>query len=430
MLLAVPVHAITIGVNINLVPTVDHQLAEPTIAVDPRNPSITVAGAQDYNFDNIRHHRWHAYYRSIDGGQTWTSSLLPGYPGDTSPQGQSSPLRFYNLASDPVLTFDNDGNVYYAGVALNLTSTGGATDFVAKFTDDGANYAGVTLIPGFGDYPKIAVDRTGGPFTGNIYLTSTNGFSVSADRGATFTTPSRLPGFPSGITVAPDGTVYITTTFFPPRTGPTNILVTKSTDGGRSLQGHELAAFNITTVPFEFPGNQFREFTLPEIAADTSTVYIVWADYRTGDSNILLVRSTDAGLTWTTPITINDVTLGQQFTPTITASNGIVSIAWYDDRLSTTPLGTMNALDVFYAQSQDHGQTFSANLRVTSTSFNPNQARIVDFARGAPFLGDYISISAGPSFVQPVWSDQRNACDLITSQGCVDEDIFTATITV
>src|SRR5437870_3677841 len=69
----------------------DRQQVEPTIAIDPRNPSIIVAGAQDLRLVSVGEHRWHGFYRSTDGGQTWTNILLPGFPGDTSPEGLASP---------------------------------------------------------------------------------------------------------------------------------------------------------------------------------------------------------------------------------------------------------------------------------------------------------------------------------------------------
>ena len=56
----------------------DRQQVEPTIAVDPRDPSIIVAGAQDLRLRSVGEHRWHGYYRSIDGGNTWTE-LNPDY---------------------------------------------------------------------------------------------------------------------------------------------------------------------------------------------------------------------------------------------------------------------------------------------------------------------------------------------------------------
>jgi len=125
------------GTNVPIVgeSTPDRQQVETTIAVDPRNPKIIVAGAQDYRLRAIGGHRWHGFYRSSDGGQTWTQSLVPGFPGDTSSQGLSSPLHNFNTTSDPVVAFDRNGNVYYAGIAFNVISssqTSGLAAFVTK----------------------------------------------------------------------------------------------------------------------------------------------------------------------------------------------------------------------------------------------------------------------------------------------------------
>jgi hypothetical protein len=430
-LFTIPSHAVAVSANVNLIPAPERQQAEPTIAIDLQNPSIIAAGAQDYNFAGLRQHRWNAIYRSSDAGQTWTNSLLPGFPGDSSAQGLSSPLHGYTLTSDPVLAFDNRGNLYYAGIAVNL-QTFNFTAYVAVYVNNGANYSFTTLLQGFNDFPQIAIDTTGGASDGNVYITATNGLYRSTNGGATFSTPLTITGMPTDVKVGSNGNVYVTSTQFPTRgSGPTNILVSKFTDGGVNVHGHEIAAHNITTIPDVLPGNQFREFSLPEMAVDSAGVYVTWADFRTGNSDVLFVRSLDDGETWSNPITVNDVTIGQQFSPTIAAAQGIISIAWYDDRLSINPNGTIDALDVFYAMSSNSGQTFTPNTRVTSVSFNPNQAKISDFARGSPFLGDYISMATGPGFVKPIWSDDRNACDFIDPNfGCVDEDIFTATITL
>src|SRR5690348_4459084 len=56
---------------------------EPTIAVDPRNPSIVIAGSNDYCAAPVNGDVWAGYYRSTDGGATWQDSLLPGYPMDS-----------------------------------------------------------------------------------------------------------------------------------------------------------------------------------------------------------------------------------------------------------------------------------------------------------------------------------------------------------
>jgi hypothetical protein len=57
---------------------------------------------------------------SIDGGQAWTNSLVPGYPADTSAEGMQSPefIRT-NSASDPVGAFDDDGHFFLGFLAYN-----------------------------------------------------------------------------------------------------------------------------------------------------------------------------------------------------------------------------------------------------------------------------------------------------------------------
>jgi hypothetical protein len=53
------------------------QKNEPFSVVDPQNPNVVIAGWNDYCSD------WMGLGYSIDGGQTWTNSLVPGYPQDT-----------------------------------------------------------------------------------------------------------------------------------------------------------------------------------------------------------------------------------------------------------------------------------------------------------------------------------------------------------
>jgi len=53
---------------------------------------------------------------STDAGETWTNSVVPGYPQDTSIEGMQSPefIRT-NSASDPVGAFDGSGEHFYFG---------------------------------------------------------------------------------------------------------------------------------------------------------------------------------------------------------------------------------------------------------------------------------------------------------------------------
>lgn len=436
----------------------DRQQVETTIVADPRNPNILVGGGQDLRLKSVGEHRWHGFYRSTDGGQTWTNSLLPGFPGDTSLQGLSSPLHGSNATSDPVLAFDRFGDVYYAGLVFNVSAAGqfgngpigNIVAFVAKYVNDGATYSGVTLITNVfsADKEWIAVDNTGGPHDGNVYMavdgaqTPTSVFASlftrSTDGGKTFSPPFYVPadqtGELAGVAVDSSGNVYVSTDAFDPITGANlnYIQVSKITNGGTTLVQNVRAVNPASWVENGTAiGATFRAFTIPQIAADANGVYIIFDDMRLGNSNIYLTRSIDGGTTWTGPLRVNDVLTGQHFFPTIAVSGGIIDVAWYDSRLNTG--STITGLDVFFANSFDNGVSFSSSVRVTSVSFNPGLALRTDSPNPTePFMGDYFEIAATPSTAHPLWVDNRFACDTVDSNygSCVDQDAFTAIVSL
>ncbi len=406
--------------------------------MDPHNPSIIVSGAQDLRLVPQGGHRWHGYYRSIDGGKTWSSSLVPGFPGDNTPQGLSSPIHGLTFTSDPVMAFDRQGNLYYAGIGTNFDL------FVIKYTSEGATFAGGALIcTSCADKDWVTVDTSGGQHDGTVYVTydpfkSFTGVRLvrSVDGGQTFSTPiiTTPSGSFSGLTVDASGNVYVSSV----RAGsvrnlerPAKIIVAKSTAGGASFNPVVIAASDVSLMPNQLPGNLFRTFTVPQIAAGAGGVFLTWDTFSAGRSDVLVSRSSDAGLTWSAPVRVNDVTVGQHFFPSITVSSGIVSVIWYDSRLSQLPNGTITSLDVFYSSSTDSGASFSTNVRVTSVSFNPNLVERGDFGDTMPFIGDYIQAVSAGTAVHAIWTDNGNACDTMDSSlGCVDQDASTATITL
>jgi hypothetical protein len=445
-------HSQLIGSNVEIADggSSQRQRVEPTIAIDPHSPNVIVAGAQDYRLKTLGEHRWNGFYRSTDGGLTWSSGLLPGYPGDTSQQGIASPLKRFNATSDPVLAFDRSGNVYYAGIAFNIGRTGWLADltaFVAKYSNDGSSYSGATLVYANGaDKPWITVDTTGGRFDGNVYLAFDFGcgdgegmcFTRSTDRGVTFSDPVQLPtglGLFPGIAVAGNGDVFVSALGFGSSLvtslGFGTIIVTKSTDGGFSFQQPVRAANNVSPLLGTLQGNFFRAITIPQVAADGRGVYLVYDNFKDNDAEVLFVESTDGGNTWSRPFSVNDQKKGDQFFPSIAVSSGVINIIWYDGRLGQYPNGTITALNVFYSSSTDGGVTFSPNIRITTASFNPNLVLRTDGPNTySPFMGDYIQLTAGPTGIRAIWSDNRNACDSVDPTfGCVGQDIFTATIT-
>ena len=95
---------------------------EPAVAVDPRDTRVLIGSSNDYcgvyndgedaNGAPIASGPvWLGYYRSENGGASFRSSLVPGYPDDTSPYAALAKVRTAG-AGDPVIAWDGHGRVF------------------------------------------------------------------------------------------------------------------------------------------------------------------------------------------------------------------------------------------------------------------------------------------------------------------------------
>src|SRR3954471_5803634 len=161
---------------------------EPSIAASTRNPLHLLAGANDYRTVDIpglpdgqeTGDAWLGIFKSLDGGQRWNSTLIPGYPQDQSPLGLASPLKGYQAGADPVVRAGTNGLFYYAGLVFDRGDNGRSAVFVARFVDnnnrengDPVAYLGTRIVaanPGtrFLDKPWLAVDIPRGRATCTI----------------------------------------------------------------------------------------------------------------------------------------------------------------------------------------------------------------------------------------------------------------------
>jgi len=158
---------------------------EPTIGVSTRNELHLMGGSNDYrtvDLPGLPEGRtigdsWLSTYFSYDGGGRWTSTLLPGYPQDTSSEGMASPLKTavpggYEASADPVIRPGTHGLFYYSGIAFTRGDNPPSTGFVATYIDlnndergDTTKYVRTTLFDqnddgsSFIDKPWIAVDK-------------------------------------------------------------------------------------------------------------------------------------------------------------------------------------------------------------------------------------------------------------------------------
>ncbi len=115
-----------------------------------------------------------------------------------------------------------------------------------------------------------------------------------------------------------------------------------------------------------------------------------------------MIRSTDGGTSWSTPVRVNQDAPGlgnEHYFPWITCDpeTGDLSVIFYDDRnVSSTQC------EVYCANSTDGGTTWT-DFKVSDVSFTPTS--IPGLADG--YMGDYLGIAARDGMVYPVWPDNR-----------------------
>jgi hypothetical protein len=261
---------------------------EPFSVIDPTDPATVVAGWNDYCQTDLGA-GWQGFGYSRDGGETWTNSFVPGYPADTSAEGQASPLfGRHTEAGDPIAAFDNAGNLFVGGISFNRAGAINGDVYVATYfandvAIDGPDYPvdyQYTRVVGkgtpsrnfvgiFQDKPMLEVDRTGGDTDGNVYVCWSRFtgfgqnkiyFSRSTDTGATFSPPIQLTthgrtGSVQGcdIAIEGDGDVYVTFRTFadPSVPGANALFFTRSTDGGASFARAELIRAITPYNPFD-----------------------------------------------------------------------------------------------------------------------------------------------------------------------------------
>ena len=150
----------------NVLVTIDPEASsqnEVTIAAFPSDRNVLVATARDTR--QASGFSWAGYYRSTDGGDTWQNALVPGFPGDTSPEGLASPVHDagWKIGSDPVITADREGRVYLAWLSFGPTTTEFAGWLVlTRYSNFGATYDFTSVVFAGHDTPS---DKLGGPGT-------------------------------------------------------------------------------------------------------------------------------------------------------------------------------------------------------------------------------------------------------------------------
>jgi len=376
---------------------------EPHIVTNPRNPLNSICA---FNTN--------AVYVTFDGW-SW-NKVFVSFPGFASSE----------ILGDPVLAFDSLGNLTYEQL-YQQGSTYGVV--VTRSTDGGATFSGAYRVTattvGLSDKEWICADQTAGPYSNNLYTmwrqfgSTGMRFSRSTNGGVNWSNPITLSGDQGAyVCVGPNGLIQGGSVYTANTSGG-GILVARSTDGGATMGSQVLAASfsgsGVTCSGRQTVKGCIRTNSFPKIAADGSygayrgNVYVVYEANPLGPdvADVFLVRSTDYGATWSTPLRVNDdATTADQWLPAISVdnTNGRVYVSWMDSREDPTN----NLLTKMYgAYSTDGGQTFVANSPVSTTLFNPENMKQSQGSGQAFYIGDYLGVAAINKTSLTVWMDGR-----------------------
>ena len=426
---------------------------EPYVAADPTNPSHLVASFQQDRWNDGGSNGL-TNVVSTNGGASWTlassqpkfskcAGATPGSPGD------------FARATDPWVSFSSDGHIVYSisdSFNANGPAFGGASSIIiSRSTDGGTTWQtpvtarvdtsttvlndkeSVTADPTAPLTAYAIWDRLVSPsthanpgafnhspaFRGPVLFSKTTDGGVSWSNGRVIFDPGEKNQTIGNQIVVPtagpaSGTLVDGFDLIQTKGGLGNnqrvtfsVAVIRSTDGGATWsQPIIVAQQNFANV--SIAGHAVRSSDeLPEFATGPNgNLYAVWQDGRfspTGASKLALSVSSDGGLTWTTPIRV-DQSPGDTpaFTPQVhVASDGTVGVSYYDLESATAGQpGLTDTLIVHCHTNCAAPASWAAGGQTkldTSGPFDMTQAPDA----GGYFVGDYEGLTSSGSTFDP-----------------------------
>jgi BNR repeat protein len=287
---------------------------EPTVAIDPTNPSVLAAGSNDEIDEGpcvggdcpfVQGVGNSGIYFSFDGGGSWIQPTYQGWSDRTGTPGVGpiGTLPHYFEAGlvsdgDPVTVFgprpdadghfswDNGSRLYYG----NLTS-----NFATERSDQTFKGFEAIAVSHADDLEAAAADDAGAWSDPAIVTQRRQSQTTFSDKDAIWAD--------NAATSQHFGTVYVCYTLFKSQKeiGPEQIAVSHSTDGGDTWS-------RPTTLSSAFANGKKPGRQGCAIRSDSKgNVYAVWEDVRKS-SVFLMSRSTDGGVKFDKPRVVANVT--------------------------------------------------------------------------------------------------------------------------
>lgn len=328
---------------------------------------------------------------SSDGGVTWTDrGRLP-----TLGTGDA-------IMGDPDVEAwtDGSGQTLYFYSSLYTTPDGGKSICVQVSSDDGVTWSpprevtSATTSVDFPDKSFIDVDRE----TGRLFVSWTNfgtpditiRIAHSDDFGLTWSPPTIFASYGSGTVPRADGgsdNVYLLWR------EADKLLFARSEDNGATWASPTTLAEGLGDPMNPYGSDRINGFPSMDVDDTSGNVYVVCPARNSPPDfcDILFLRSTDGGVTFSSPVAVN-ARPGQdrcQFFPWICVdqSDGALSVTWLDQMFGT---GTSDTTDVFHTHSTDAGATWTCPGPLTDDRFHAEAGN----STSQPNLGDYNQCAA------------------------------------
>ncbi len=356
---------------------------ECSISVNPTDGTKKTIAWRQFN-DVTSNFRQGGWGYTTNGGTTWT------FPGV---------LENGVFRSDPVTKSDEVGNFFYLSLQSDVNEDFFCDD-LWRSLNGGQSW---TLLSGEkgaggGDKQWLTIDKTSGPGHGFQYqsddgINCSGGgvqFQRSINGGVTWQSPIVIPNSPTDGTLDVDsnGNLFIGgegfSQFFCERSSNAQLASqTPTFDQSKSVNlGGFLGSGGIN--PAGLDGMVFLAIDHSG-GATNNNIYMLASVVPSGRSttDVMFVRSTDGGLTFSTPKKINDDPVNPSkwhwFGTFSVAPNGRLDAVWYDTRNAANNTDSQ----LFYSWSTDAGVTWAPNVAV-SIAFNPfegypNQSKIGDY---------------------------------------------------
>jgi hypothetical protein len=344
-------------------------------------------------------HRWESPSRGdIRRGRTWSDRIpINAYP---DPATQATTLDDKNTFAVNNAGPDHDGRtgiiVACWGKSFELDIAGRQAIVCKRSVDGGRSWPGEPQVISAPQDPPLAF----GPFLIGVHVVADERdpdtfYAVWLDT---------LTGFVDGSGLSP-------------------LWFTRTTDGAKTWEPARVIA-RITELPNIFPRQSFRNTSLPIMAAGRrGELYLTYADYKPApqpatdedgaQADIELMRSTNGGMTWTAPATVNqDGTNADQFQPYVRVTpRGQVDVSFFDRRLDRPdpPNHPGNFfIDTFLARSGDGGRSWR-ETRLSHDLWDPSINPPI--SGSGEFIGDYQALVADDCYAIPFVNDTHLAND-------------------